>query len=150
MKNNILFFLSFIIIATAGCTTVKDGASFLKKNKKKKGVTELASGLQYKILKEGNGPKPNSSNSSVTVHYTGTLYDGRKFDSSVDRGEPITFRLNQVIKGWTEGLQLMNEGTKFLLFIPPQLGYGERGAPGTIIGPNETLIFEIELIKVIN
>jgi FKBP-type peptidyl-prolyl cis-trans isomerase len=145
--KSIIYFLSFIIIATTGCTTVKDGASFLKKNKKKRGVVVLESGLQYKIIKEGTGPKPTATG-SVTVHYTGTLYDGRKFDSSVDRNQPFTFRLNQVIKGWTEGVQLMPEGSKFFLYIPPHLAYGEKGAPGTIIGPNETLIFEIELIKV--
>lgn len=124
----------------------KKGTDFLAANEKKDGVMKTASGLQYKILKEGNGKKPKATD-QVTVHYTGTLIDGTKFDSSVDRGEPATFGLNQVIPGWTEGLQLMSEGAKYMLYIPSQLGYGANGAGGSI-GPNEVLIFEVELIKI--
>jgi FKBP-type peptidyl-prolyl cis-trans isomerase FklB len=120
---------------------------FLIENKTKPGVVALPSGLQYKVIKEGTGAKPGPT-SNVTVHYTGSLIDGRVFDSSVDRGEPLSFALNGVIAGWTEGLQLMSEGAKYMLYIPAKLGYGERGAQGSIIGPNATLIFEVELLKV--
>lgn len=124
------------------------GAQFLAENAKKDGVKTTASGLQYKVLSEGTGKQPAATD-QVTVHYTGTLVDGTKFDSSVDRGEPATFPLNGVIKGWTEGVQLMKEGAKYQLFIPYDLGYGERGA-GAQIPPYSTLIFDIELIKVMD
>lgn len=109
-------------------------------------VTTTASGLQYEVLTEGTGAKP-SATSSVTVHYKGTLTDGKVFDSSYDRGQPATFPLNRVIPGWTEGLQLMAEGSKYRLTIPPALGYGAAGA-GSAIPPNSTLVFEVELIKI--
>ena len=110
------------------------------------GYTTTASGLQYKVIKEGKGVKPTATD-EVTVHYTGKLLDGTKFDSSLDRGEPTSFPLNGVIKGWTEGLQLMGEGAKYQFIIPSELAYGARGA-GEQIGPNATLYFEVELIKV--
>lgn len=134
------------IAAQKGEANKKKGADFLAANAKKDGVKQTASGLQYKVIKEGNGKKPKATD-QVTVHYTGTLMDGTKFDSSVDRGEPATFGLNQVIPGWTEGLQLMSEGAKYMLYIPAELGYGANGAGGAI-GPNEVLIFEVELIKI--
>ena len=122
------------------------GAAFLAKNKQEPGVKETASGLQYKVIKEGTGKHPNATD-QVKVHYTGTLLDGTVFDSSVERGEPITFPLNGVIAGWTEGLQLMSEGSKYILYIPSDLGYGDRGTQG--IKPGATLIFEVELLEVI-
>ena len=109
-------------------------------------VTTTASGLKYEVLKEGTGPKPSATD-KVTVHYKGTLTDGTVFDSSYDRGQPATFPLNQVIKGWTEGVQLMPLGSKYKFTIPPELGYGARGAGGKI-PPNATLVFEVELIKI--
>lgn len=124
----------------------KEGDAFLAGNKKKNGVITLASGLQYKILKQGTGKSPKATD-SVTVNYRGTLIDGTEFDSSYKRGEPATFPVNGVIAGWTEALQLMKEGSKWQLFIPSSLAYGERGAGGTI-GPNASLIFEVELISV--
>ena len=123
---------------------LKAGQEFLAANKNKAGVIELPSGLQYEIISEGNGAKPSASN-KVTCHYHGTLIDGTVFDSSVKRGQPATFPLNMVIKGWTEGLQLMPKGSKWRFFIPPNLGYGERQVSAQI-GPNSTLIFEVELI----
>ncbi len=122
-------------------------ASFLEMNAKKDGVVSLPSGLQYKILKEGDGKSPKATD-SVTVDYRGTLTNGKEFDSSYSRGQPATFNLNQVIAGWTEGVQLMKEGAKWEFFIPGELAYGESGAAGGVIGPDETLIFEVELIKV--
>lgn len=123
------------------------GKQFLADNAKRPGVVKLASGLQYEVITNGpDGPKP-SANSKVTVHYTGTLLDGTVFDSSVQRGEPATFGVNQVIKGWTEALQLMKAGDKWKLYIPYDLAYGERGA-GRDITPYATLIFEVELIKI--
>jgi FKBP-type peptidyl-prolyl cis-trans isomerase FklB len=119
---------------------------FLEENKKKEGVTVTSSGLQYKILSSGKGKAPAATD-SVTVHYTGKLVDGTVFDSSVKRGEPATFVVNQVIPGWTEALQLMHEGDKWVLFIPSELGYGPQGAGGQI-PPHSTLIFDVELIKV--
>ncbi|MEZ4887307.1 MAG: FKBP-type peptidyl-prolyl cis-trans isomerase [Chitinophagales bacterium] len=124
----------------------KDGAEFLAKNAQRKEVTTLPSGLQYEVLKAGEGSKPTSS-SKVTVHYVGTLINGEEFDSSVRRGQPATFGVTQVISGWTEALQLMPEGSKWKLFIPYNLGYGDRGA-GQSIPPYATLIFEVELLKV--
>jgi FKBP-type peptidyl-prolyl cis-trans isomerase FklB len=123
----------------------KDGAAFLAENKKKEGVVTLPSGLQYKVIKAGTGKKPKSTD-SVTVNYKGTLLDGTEFDSSYKRGKPASFGVTGVIKGWTEALQLMEEGATWQLFIPAELAYGERGTPTT--GPNATLIFEVELISV--
>lgn len=123
----------------------KEGEAFLAENKKKEGVKTTASGLQYKVIKDGNGKKPKATD-TVTVHYKGTLIDGTEFDSSYKRGEPTSFPVNQVIAGWTEALQLMNVGSKWQLFIPANLGYGDRGA-GPQIGPNAALIFEVELVS---
>jgi FKBP-type peptidyl-prolyl cis-trans isomerase len=122
------------------------GITYLAENAKKEGVKALPSGLQYKVVKEGTGKQPTKAD-TVKVHYRGTLIDGKEFDSSYKRNEPIEFPLNGVIKGWTEGLQLMKEGSKYLLFIPSDLAYGSRGA-GRDIGPDETLIFEVELLEV--
>jgi FKBP-type peptidyl-prolyl cis-trans isomerase FklB len=125
---------------------VAKGKEFLEKNGKREGVTTTASGLQYEVMKMGSGDKPKETD-EVTVHYHGTLTDGKVFDSSVERGEPATFPLNGVIKGWTEALQLMPIGSKFKIFLPSDLAYGAQGA-GEMIGPNETLIFEVELLKI--
>ena len=124
----------------------KEGDAFLAANKSKEGVVTLPSGLQYKILKAGTGPKPAASD-KVVCNYQGTLIDGKEFDSSSKHGGPATFPVNGVIKGWTEALQLMPVGSKWQLFIPPQLAYAERGA-GADIGPNATLIFEVELVSI--
>jgi len=124
------------------------GETFLAENAQREGVVALPSGLQYEIIEEGKGASPKASD-TVTVHYRGKLIDGTEFDSSYKRGRPATFKLNRVIKGWTEGLQLMREGGKRRLFIPSNLAYGKRGA-GKLIGPGETLIFEVELIRVAN
>ena len=125
---------------------LKVGQDFLEANKKKPGVIALPSGLQYEVITEGNGIKPLASN-KVTCHYHGTLIDGTVFDSSVKRGQPATFPLNMVIRGWTEGLQLMPQGSKWRFFIPPHLGYGERQVSAEI-GPNSTLVFEVELLGI--
>jgi FKBP-type peptidyl-prolyl cis-trans isomerase FklB len=122
------------------------GRMFLEENKKKTGIQTTASGLQYEIIKEGNGPKPTAAD-KVKCHYHGTLIDGTVFDSSVQRGEPATFPLNGVIKGWTEALQLMPTGSKWRLYLPAELAYGDRGA-GNSIGPNNALIFEVELLSI--
>lgn len=125
-----------------------EGEQFLTNNRSKEGVQVTASGLQYKVIKEGSGPKPTAL-SQVKVHYTGTLLDGTVFDSSVERGEPATFGLNQVIKGWTEGLQLMSKGSKYMLYIPADLAYGNQAPPGSPIKPGMTLIFEVELLDIL-
>ena len=124
----------------------QEGAAFLAENAKKEGVKTLPSGLQYKVIKEGTGKMPKATDTVVT-HYRGTLIDGKEFDSSYQRGEPVTFQVTGVIRGWTEALQLMKEGAKWQLFIPAELAYGEQGA-GNLIGPNAVLIFEIELVSV--
>ena len=123
-----------------------EGEKYLSENAKKEGVTTLPSGLQYQVLKEGNGKSPKATD-KVVCHYEGMLVDGTMFDSSIQRGEPATFPLNGVIAGWTEGLQLMKEGAKYRFFIPYQLGYGERGA-GASIPPFAALVFDVELIEV--
>ena len=125
----------------------KQGEAFLAENKKKEGVKTLPSGLQYKVIKAGKGKKPKATD-TVTTHYRGTLIDGTEFDSSISRGKPASFPVNGVIPGWTEALQLMEEGAKWQLFIPSNLAYGDRGTPGGPIGPNATLIFDIELISI--
>ena len=121
--------------------------NFMAENAKRPGITVTASGLQYEVLKQGSGAKPSAS-SVVRVHYTGTLLDGTKFDSSVDRGEPAEFGVNQVIAGWTEALQLMPVGSKYKLYIPAAIAYGARGA-GEAIPPNAALIFEVELLDIV-
>ena len=123
----------------------KIGADFLAKNKQKEGVVTLESGLQYKVLNEGKGPQPGPDD-VVKVHYTGSLINGEVFDSSVERGEPVTFPLNGVIAGWTEALQLMPTGSKWRLYIPSELAYGANG--NRSIGPNETLLFDVELLGI--
>lgn len=125
----------------------KRGDEFLAANAKKPGVVTLPSGLQYKVIKNGTGPKPKLTDTVVT-NYRGNLIDGKEFDSSYKRNEPATFPCNGVIKGWTEALQLMPVGSKWQLFVPPSLAYGERGAGGGVIGPNETLVFEVELVSI--
>jgi FKBP-type peptidyl-prolyl cis-trans isomerase FklB len=127
---------------------LKEGQAFLAENKKKEGVITTASGLQYMVLKEGDGPKPEATD-RVSVHYRGTLLDGTEFDSSFSRGRPATFQVQGVIAGWTEALQLMKVGSKYRLFIPSNLAYRERGA-GQQIGPNAMLIFEVELLSIEN
>jgi FKBP-type peptidyl-prolyl cis-trans isomerase len=125
---------------------LEEGQAFLAANADKEGVTVTDSGLQYRVIEEGEGPRPDADD-RVTVHYRGTLINGVEFDSSYARDEPATFGLNQVIPGWTEGLQLMREGATYEFFIPSDLAYGEQGRPGPI-GPNSTLIFEVELLEV--
>jgi FKBP-type peptidyl-prolyl cis-trans isomerase FkpA/FKBP-type peptidyl-prolyl cis-trans isomerase FklB len=124
-----------------------EGEAFMAKNKSESGVQVTASGLQYKVVNAGSGAKPAATD-TVKVHYVGTLLDGTKFDSSVDRGEPAQFALNAVIPGWTEALQLMPVGAKYTLWIPSELAYGDRGTPGPI-GPNATLRFEVELLEIV-
>jgi FKBP-type peptidyl-prolyl cis-trans isomerase FklB len=125
---------------------LKAGEEFLEANKQKEGVVSLPSGLQYEVITNTEGPKPSAHN-TVTCHYHGTLINGTIFDSSVQRGKPASFPLNMVIKGWTEGLQLMSVGSKWRFFIPPHLGYGDRQVSAEI-GPNSTLIFEVELLGI--
>jgi FKBP-type peptidyl-prolyl cis-trans isomerase FklB len=125
----------------------KAGEAFLAENKTKDGVVTLPSGLQYKILTEGTGPKPTATD-TVVCNYKGTLLDNTEFDSSIKRGQPATFPISGVIKGWTEALQLMPVGSKWQLFIPSDLAYGARGGPGGSIGPNATLVFEVELMSI--
>lgn len=124
----------------------KEGATFLAENKKRKGVVTLPSGLQYEVIKEGKGPKPTAT-SNVSVHYTGSLTNGQVFDSSIERGEPTSFEVGGVIRGWTEALQLMSVGSKWKLFIPADLAYGTQGVQGTI-PPNAVLIFDVELLAI--
>ncbi|RIJ41854.1 FKBP-type peptidyl-prolyl cis-trans isomerase [Pontibacter oryzae] len=130
----------------AGSANQQAGEAFLAENKNKEGVQTLPSGLQYIVLQEGNGKSP-SANDTVTTHYHGTLIDGTTFDSSYERGQPATFPVNGVIAGWTEALQMMKEGAKWRLFVPANLAYGAQGA-GDVIGPNSTLIFDVELLQV--
>lgn len=132
--------------AEMGKKAKEEGEKYLAENAKKDGVVTLPSGLQYLVIKEGNGKRPKATD-KVKCHYEGMLVDGTLFDSSVQRGEPATFPLNQVIAGWTEGLQLMTEGSKYRFFIPYTLGYGERGA-GASIPPFAALVFDVELIEV--
>lgn len=133
--------------AEAGKVAKAAGESFLAENAKKEGIVVLPSGLQYQVLKEGNGKKPSATD-QVKCHYEGTLIEGTIFDSSYQRNEPATFGLNQVIAGWTEGVQLMSEGAKYRFFIPYNLAYGERGA-GAQIPPFAALVFDVELLKVL-
>jgi FKBP-type peptidyl-prolyl cis-trans isomerase len=132
--------------AEQGNANKSAGDTFLAANKSKEGVRTTPDGLQYKVIKEGTGPKPTAAD-TVTVQYKGTLLDGKEFDSSYKRGQPATFPVGQIIKGWTEALQLMPVGSKWELFIPPDLAYGDRGA-GPDIGPNSTLLFEVELLSI--
>lgn len=132
--------------AEKGKAAKAEGEQFLAENTKKEGVKTTASGLQYQVLRDGNGKQPKATD-QVECHYEGTLIDGTKFDSSYDRGQTATFPLNQVIAGWTEGLQLMHEGAKYRFFIPYQLAYGERGA-GASIPPYAALVFDVELVAV--
>jgi FKBP-type peptidyl-prolyl cis-trans isomerase FklB len=131
----------------AAASNKVEGERYLASNKNKPGVTTLPSGLQYKVLKQGSGPKPKA-NDTVTVHYEGKLIDGTIFDSSLKRGQPASFPVNQVIAGWTEALQLMPVGSTWQLFIPSKLAYGENPRPGGPIGPNAVLTFEVQLIKI--
>ena len=133
--------------AKMNAENIEKGKAFLAENAKKEGVVSLPSGLQYLVIQEGNGKKPSATD-RVKCHYEGTLIDGTLFDSSIKRGQPAVFGLNQVIKGWTEGLQLMGEGAKYRFFIPSQLGYGAQQA-GEMIPPHSTLIFDVELIEVL-
>ena len=130
-------------------SAMQDGIRFLEENKKNPNIKVTASGLQYEVIQEGNGLKPTAT-SKVKVHYHGTTPSGEVFDSSVKRGEPITFGLNQVIKGWTEGLQLMSVGSKYRLFIPQELAYGANPQPGSAIKPYMPLVFEVELLGIEN
>lgn len=132
--------------AEAAVKTKADNAKFMETNGKKAGVKTTASGLQYEVIKEGTGAKPTDS-STVSVHYHGTLLDGKVFDSSVDRGTPASFKLNQVIKGWIEGIQLMSVGSKYKFWIPSELAYGENGSGG-VIKPGALLVFEVELLSI--
>ncbi len=126
---------------------LEEGNAFLEKNKAREGVTTTESGLQYEVITAGTGEKPTATD-QVRVHYHGTLIDGKVFDSSVDRGEPVVFGVNQVIPGWTEALQLMPVGSKWKIYLPSNIAYGERGAGGDI-GPNSVLIFEVELLEIV-
>jgi FKBP-type peptidyl-prolyl cis-trans isomerase len=133
--------------AVAGQKNQKDGAAFLAANAKKPGVKTTASGLQYQVEKTGTGPKAKATD-SVKVNYTGSLLNGSVFDSSAKNGGPVEFQVNQVIPGWTEGLQLMNVGSKYVFWIPGNLAYGAKGTPGGPIGPNAMLKFEVELVSI--
>ena len=133
----------------SGKKNAEEGERFLAENAGKEGVQTTASGLQYQVLSEGSGPRPKAGD-TVRVHYKGTLLDGETFDDSYARGEPVEFALSQVVPGWQEGLQLMPVGSKYRLWIPGKLGYGEQGTPGGPIGPNATLVFEVELLDIVN
>lgn len=145
-----IILVGITMLSIAQATTPEDnkaqGAAFLAENAKKPNIKTTASGLQYEVLAPGTGTKSPSASDNVTVHYKGTTIDGKEFDSSYSRGEPTSFRLNQVIAGWTEGVQLMTEGAKYRFYIPSDLAYGERGAGP--ISANSTLIFDVELIKI--
>jgi FKBP-type peptidyl-prolyl cis-trans isomerase len=150
MRFVLLFFIGLTVALTpvgalAQSALIK-GEVFLKQNAKAAGVKTLPSGLQIKMISEGKGKQPKATD-TVVVHYRGRLIDGKEFDSSYKRGQPAEFALNRVIKGWTEGLQLLKEGGKAELYVPSNLGYGSQGAGGSI-GPDETLIFEVELVTV--
>ncbi len=134
------------VVKEMGAKGQQEGDAFLAENKKKPGVSTLPSGLQYRVIKQGTGKSPKATD-TVTTHYVGKLLDGSVFDSSIERGQPISFPLSGVIKGWTEALQLMKTGDKWELFIPPQLAYGAQGRPPAI-PPNATLVFEVELLSV--
>jgi len=130
-------------------TNKKDGAAFLERNSKEEGVILLPSGLQYQVLKEGSGRSPGPGD-TVSVHYRGMFIDGREFDSSYQRGQPTSFPVMGVIKGWTEALQLMKEGGQWRIAVPPDLAYGESGTPGGPIGPNQVLLFELDILKIMD
>lgn len=136
------------LMETKAASTLAEGQTWLAENGKKSGVTTTASGLQYEVMREGTGAKPTAA-STVKVHYHGTTTDGKVFDSSVDRGEPVEFPLSGVIKGWTEGVQLMSVGSKYKFFIPGDLAYGPRPPQGSGIAPNATLVFEVELLEIL-
>jgi len=138
---------AFSVTPLMADSNLEKGEAFLAENAKKEGVKTTASGLQYKVLKEGTGKSPQATD-TVSVHYRGTLLDGTEFDSSIKRGQPAEFPLNRVIPGWTEGVQLMKVGAKYQFTIPSKLAYGERGTPGGPIPPNSTLIFEVELLAI--
>ncbi len=143
--------IGFTMFSMANATSPEEnkaqGSAFLADNAKKPNVTTTASGLQYQILAPGTGSKSPTATDNFTVHYKGTTIDGKEFDSSYSHGGPVTFPLNRVIPGWTEGVQLMKEGAKYRFFIPSELAYGEQGA-GDMIGPNAALVFDVELIKI--
>ena len=143
-KLKICFFSVILFIQGISMSFANEATTFLEHNKQQPGVITLASGLQYKVIQEGNGVSPGPTD-LVTVHYRGRLINGTEFDSSYQRGTPATFAVNAVIAGWTEALQLMKPGAQWTLFIPPELAYGSRGA-GHLIGPNEALIFDVELL----
>lgn len=159
MKKIQIHILSIIVVVLTGITMLSmanatspaenqaAGVAFLAENGKKSSIITTASGLQYEILTSGKGEQKPTATSNVTVHYLGTTIDGKKFDSSYDRGEPTSFPLNHVIAGWTEGVQLMTEGAKYRFYIPSELAYGESSA-GPIISPNSALIFDVELLKI--
>jgi len=130
-------------------TNKKDGAAFLERNSKEEGVILLPSGLQYQVLKEGSGRSPGPGD-TVSVHYRGMFIDGTEFDSSYKRGQPTSFPVMGVIKGWTEALQLMKEGGQWRIAVPPDLAYGESGTPGGPIGPNQVLLFELEILQIVD
>lgn len=147
MVIGIVIFVARLFINSPDTAAIKqEGIDFLERNKSVDGVQVTASGLQYKVLEKGNGTETPKASDTVTVHYEGTLINGDVFDSSLQRGQPISFPLNRVIKGWTEGLQLMSPGDKFRLYIPSELAYGKRSAGK--IPPNSTLVFDVELISI--